>query len=99
MASKINKKFVLVAGGFTAAVYHRGVPVVFVSTTLLGQIEGGFAASNRGEPPIEHKKVIDRTSKYHWLADSLVKVTGVIPMPLVRYTPTWSDELTYEPVA
>ncbi len=45
------------------------------------------------------KKVIDRTSKYHWLADSLVKVTGVIPMPLVRYTPTWSDEMTYEPVA
>lgn len=28
---------------------------------LLGQIEGGFAASNRGEPPVEHKKVIDRT--------------------------------------
>ncbi|MDR3662940.1 MAG: ferritin-like domain-containing protein [Mycobacterium sp.] len=45
------------------------------------------------------KKVIDRSSKYHWIADSLVKVTGVIPMPLVRYTPTWSDELTYEPVA
>jgi len=45
------------------------------------------------------KKVIDRTSKYHWLADSLVKVTGVIPMPLVHNTPTWSDELTYEPVA
>ena len=45
------------------------------------------------------KKVIDRTSKYHWLADSLVVVTGSIPMPLVKYTPTWSDELTYEPVA
>jgi hypothetical protein len=45
------------------------------------------------------KKVIDRSSKYHWLADSLVKITGVIPMPLVRYTPTWSEELTYEPVA
>lgn len=45
------------------------------------------------------KKVVDRSSKYHWLADSLVKVTGVIPMPLVRYIPTWSDELTYEPVA
>jgi hypothetical protein len=45
------------------------------------------------------KKVIDRTSKYHWLADSLVVVTGAIPMPLVKYTPTWSDELTYEPVA
>jgi hypothetical protein len=45
------------------------------------------------------KKVIDRSSKYHWLADSLVKATGVIPMPLVRNTPTWSQELTYEPVA
>ena len=45
------------------------------------------------------KKVIDRSSKYHWLADSLVVATSVIPMPLVRYTPTWSEELTYEPVA
>jgi len=45
------------------------------------------------------KKVVDRSSKYHWLADSLVKVTGVIPMSLVRNTPSWSDELTYEPVA
>lgn len=45
------------------------------------------------------KKVIDRSSKYHWLADSLVKATAVIPPSLVRYTPTWSDELTYEPVA
>ncbi|OBJ70195.1 reductase [Mycobacterium sp. 1274756.6] len=47
----------------------------------------------------QSRKVIDRTSKYHWLADSLVKVTSVIPMPLVRRTPTWSRELTYEPVA
>lgn len=45
------------------------------------------------------KKVIDRTSKYHWLADSLVAVTSVIPKSLVEYTPSWSDELTYEPVA
>lgn len=45
------------------------------------------------------RKVIDRKSKYHWLADSLVLATGVIPMPLVRRTPTWSQELTYEPVA
>lgn len=45
------------------------------------------------------KKVIDRTSKYHWLADSLVKITGVIPPALVQHTPTWSEELTYEPVA
>ena len=45
------------------------------------------------------KKVIDRTSKYHWLADSLVAITSVIPKSLVEYTPSWSDELTYEPVA
>ena len=45
------------------------------------------------------KKVIDRSSKYHWLADSLVKITGVIPPSLVHNTPTWSQELTYEPVA
>ena len=45
------------------------------------------------------KKVIDRTSKYHWLADSLVTITSVIPPVLVRHTPTWSEELTYEPVA
>ncbi|MEB3032897.1 ferritin-like domain-containing protein [[Mycobacterium] nativiensis] len=45
------------------------------------------------------KKVIDRSSKYHWLADSLVAVTSVIPKSLVEYTPSWSDELTYEPVA
>ncbi|BBZ68674.1 hypothetical protein MINS_41030 [Mycolicibacterium insubricum] len=45
------------------------------------------------------RKVIDRTSKYHWLADSLVVATNLIPMPLVHRTPTWSQELTYEPVA
>ena len=28
---------------------------------MLGQLENNFAASGRGEPPAEHKKVIDRT--------------------------------------
>ncbi len=28
--------------GFAAAVYHRGVPVIFVSTTLLGQIDAAI---------------------------------------------------------
>lgn len=39
-------------GGFAAAVYHRGVPVVYVSTTLLGQIDaavGGKTAVNLPE--------------------------------------------------
>jgi 5-deoxy-5-amino-3-dehydroquinate synthase len=29
-------------GGLTAALYHRGVPVIFVSTTLLGQIDAAI---------------------------------------------------------
>jgi 5-deoxy-5-amino-3-dehydroquinate synthase len=29
-------------GGFAASVYHRGLPVVFVSTTLLGQIDAAI---------------------------------------------------------
>src|SRR5205814_9046147 len=28
--------------GFAAAIYHRGVPVVYVSTTLLGQIDAAI---------------------------------------------------------
>ncbi|MFT4200681.1 ferritin-like domain-containing protein [Gordonia sp. (in: high G+C Gram-positive bacteria)] len=40
-----------------------------------------------------------RNLPYHLLADSLVKVTERIPFGLVHKTPTWSTELTYEPVA
>lgn len=29
-------------GGFAASIYHRGIPVVFVSTTLLGQIDAAI---------------------------------------------------------
>lgn len=36
---------------------------------------------------------------YHMLADTLVTATGKIPFGLVHRTPTWSQELTYEPVA
>jgi 5-deoxy-5-amino-3-dehydroquinate synthase len=39
-------------GGFAASVYHRGIPVVYVSTTLLGQIDaavGGKTGVNLPE--------------------------------------------------
>jgi 5-deoxy-5-amino-3-dehydroquinate synthase len=39
-------------GGFAASVYHRGVPVVYVATTLLGQIDaavGGKTGVNLAE--------------------------------------------------
>ncbi|GAB11020.1 hypothetical protein GOARA_064_00220 [Gordonia araii NBRC 100433] len=40
-----------------------------------------------------------RNLPYHAFADSLVKATSLIPVPLVHRTPTWSQELTYEPTA
>ncbi|MCF8571842.1 ferritin-like domain-containing protein [Gordonia sp. HY002] len=44
--------------------------------------------------------VINRNNlPYHLVADSLVKVTGKIPFALVHRTPSWSQELTYEPAA
>lgn len=44
--------------------------------------------------------VIDRDNlPYHLVADSLVKLTAKIPFGLVHRTPTWSQELTYEPAA
>ncbi|MFT3900049.1 MAG: ferritin-like domain-containing protein [Gordonia sp. (in: high G+C Gram-positive bacteria)] len=44
--------------------------------------------------------VVNRNAvPYHLLADGLVKVTEKIPFGLVHKTPTWSTELTYEPVA
>ncbi|HEY2206543.1 MAG TPA: ferritin-like domain-containing protein [Pseudonocardia sp.] len=43
--------------------------------------------------------VTDRSHPYHYLADFLVTVTGLIPTRLLPKTPTWAEELTYEPVA
>lgn len=45
------------------------------------------------------QRVTDRSSSYHLIADSLVKITGLIPFGLVHKKPTWAQELTYEPVA
>ncbi|WP_439029796.1 ferritin-like domain-containing protein [Gordonia terrae] len=47
----------------------------------------GAAMVNRGNVP------------YHLFADSMVKITDRIPFRLVHRTPTWSQELTYEPTA
>ncbi|CAM3840697.1 MULTISPECIES: ferritin-like domain-containing protein [Tsukamurella] len=44
--------------------------------------------------------VVKRSNRlYHVPADALVKATSLIPFPLVHRTPTWSQELTYEPTA
>lgn len=44
--------------------------------------------------------VVNRANRpYHAVANGLVKVTGKIPVSLVRRRPTWSRELTYEPTA
>jgi len=43
--------------------------------------------------------VIDRNHPYHLFADTMVKLTALYPKRLLRPQPTWSKELTYEPVA
>ena len=43
--------------------------------------------------------VINRRHPYHLFADTMVKVTEHIPDRLLGPQPTWSKELTYEPVA
>ena len=43
--------------------------------------------------------VINRAHPYHKFADSLVKITAKYPKRMLRPQPTWSKELTYEPVA
>ncbi|NNH74684.1 ferritin-like domain-containing protein [Nocardia uniformis] len=43
--------------------------------------------------------VINRDHPYHLFADAMVKVTSRIPDRFLGPQPTWSKELTYEPVA
>lgn len=43
--------------------------------------------------------VINRDHPYHLFADAMVKLTARIPDRLLPGQPTWSQELTYEPVA
>ncbi|ONM46687.1 reductase [Nocardia donostiensis] len=43
--------------------------------------------------------VINRNHPYHLFADAMVKLTARYPQRLLRPQPTWSKELTYEPVA
>lgn len=43
--------------------------------------------------------VINREHPYHLFADAMVKLTARYPQRLLRPQPTWSKELTYEPVA
>ncbi|MFF2556841.1 ferritin-like domain-containing protein [Nocardia sp. NPDC058058] len=43
--------------------------------------------------------VINRDHPYHLFADAMVKVTSRIPERFLGPQPTWSKELTYEPVA
>lgn len=46
------------------------------------------------------KMVVNRAHPYHrFFADPLVKLTGLIPRRLLGKDPSWSKELTHEPVA
>jgi hypothetical protein len=44
--------------------------------------------------------VVDRTHPYHrFLADPLVKVTGLVPARILGKPQSWTEEITHEPVA
>lgn len=43
--------------------------------------------------------VINRNHPYHLFADAMVKLTALYPRRFLPSQPTWSQELTYEPVA
>lgn len=43
--------------------------------------------------------VINRDHPYHYFADTMVKITDRYPRWLLRAQPSWSKELTYEPVS
>ena len=43
--------------------------------------------------------VVDRSHPYHLFGDLMVTLTRFYPTPLLRSTPSWIDELTYEPAA
>lgn len=43
--------------------------------------------------------VINRDSPYHYFADAMVTLTDRYPRFLLRSQPSWSKELTYEPIA
>jgi 5-deoxy-5-amino-3-dehydroquinate synthase len=50
--------------GFTAAVYHRGVPVVYVATTLLGQIDAAIGGKT-GVNLAQGKNLVGAFSQPH----------------------------------
>lgn len=60
-------------GGFAAAVYHRGVDVVYVSTTLLGQIDAAIGGKTGVNLP-EGKNLVGA----FWQPSAVVCDTGVL---------------------
>jgi hypothetical protein len=66
----------------------------------------GDRSANTKRVPAYHlfkhqaRMVVDRTHPYHrYLADPLVKFTGLLPDRLFRKRQSWAKELTHEPVA
>lgn len=69
-------------------------------------VSNGDRSENTKRIPVYHvfkaqaRMVVDRGHVYHrYLADPMVKVTNRIPARLMGKQPSWSKELTHEPVA
>jgi hypothetical protein len=65
----------------------------------------GERSTNTRRVPLYHvikmqaAMVTDRSHPYHYLADLLVGITGLIPKRVLGATPSWAKELTHEPVS
>jgi 3-dehydroquinate synthetase len=64
-------------GGFAAAIYHRGVPVVHVPTTLLGQVDAAIGGKTGIDIP-EGKNLV---GAFHWPARTVVDPTLLETLP------------------
>ncbi|MBA0126203.1 ferritin-like domain-containing protein [Haloechinothrix sp. YIM 98757] len=82
-----------------------GLPEQKLYNAVKRYVSNGDRSANTKRIPAYHlfkqqaRMVVDRSHPYHrYLADPLVKVTGRIPDRLLGKNPTWSKELTHEPV-
>lgn len=101
---------VLDLGGFVAAVYKRGVPVVYIPTTLLSMVDaafGGKTAVNMGSIKNsigvfkEADQVFIDTAFIHTLSDA-EKISGfceVIKYGLLECESFYYDTLSFDPLA